>query len=294
MHSAGGTAGHRPPALGGVLLLAAEEAGAALETGKGDGAVHGLRKAFKRMRALLRLVRGARAGEAGRLRDALAEGARALSASRDQAAQREALDELVTKAGLAPEWRDAALAALAEPDDESAAAPGLDAQRAPLDALVEACRAAGELLGGVVLDKALLAAIIADYARARRRGRDIDAGDAEELHELRKAVIAHRFHMELLTPLWPVMGRAREGELHRLREKLGKHHDLAVLLVRLAELPRAVADSDWHAPVAAAARARQERLARSALRLHARLFAEKPEEFRRRYAAYMKAMSDGE
>nr|WP_281063270.1 CHAD domain-containing protein [Ancylobacter gelatini] len=280
--------------LGGVLLLAVEEAGSALETGQGDGAVHDLRKAFKRMRALLRLVRGAHSGDARRLREELGDGARALSASRDQAAQCEALDDLVAKAGLKPQWRDEALRALAAPEAAPAAEPGLDAQRERLGALVASCRAAGALLGEVRLDRALLGAILADYARARGRGRHVDAGDAEELHELRKAVIAHRFHMELLTPLWPVMGRAREGELHRLREKLGKHHDLAAVLLRLAELPREVADSDWHAPVVAAARARQEKLTRSALRLHARLFAEKPEAFRRRHAAYMKAMSDGE
>lgn len=283
-----------PGMLSRALTEAAEGAHDALEVEDSVAAVHELRKSFKRLRGLLRLVRGRQMQPARELRRALADAARQLSGARDQAAQREAMDDLVAKAGVAPAVCKVAIRALAAPeqaDDDDA----LARHRVELATLIEGCIEAAPHLAGTMGPKALLAALGEDYEKARSTGQEVDVDDAEGLHELRKTVVNHRYQMELFTPFWPAQGKLWETELQRLREKLGKHHDLTVLIERLDDNPpTTVAERKWHTPLHEAAHARQQRLAMSAMRLHARLFAERPKAFRRRLGAYMNPMSDGE
>ncbi|QIB34900.1 CHAD domain-containing protein [Ancylobacter pratisalsi] len=285
------------------LLDAAQEARTALDTKDPVTAVHDLRKAFKRLRALLRLVRGRRErAQARALGRAMAEAARHLSGARDHAARQDALDDLVAKAGLDTAHAAAATQALSAPLDApsseavpapSAAEGGIGPHRAALDALVYQCLIDTPRLSGGMKDKALLAALRDDYARARRR--PVDTDDPESLHDLRKAVIAHRYQMALVTPFWPRLGKVWEDELQRLRDKLGQHHDLAVLLGQITAAQQAGAapagEQEWPAGVISAAQARQQRLALSALRLRERLFAERPKAFHRRIAAYFDPVS---
>lgn len=307
VHNIGTGAGDSEAPLGPLahaLLDAAREAREGLDAKDPVTAVHDLRKAFKRLRALLRLVRGRRVrGEARALGRALAEAARNLSGARDHAARKDALDDLVAKAGLDPAHAAAAAQALSSPaesppvDPPSPGAPASDGvlgpHRAELDALVYRCLVETPRLAGGMKDKALLAALAEDYARARRRA--VDPADPESLHDLRKAVIAHRYQMALLTPFWPRLGKVWEDELQRLRDKLGKHHDLAVVIGQLdahREADPAPSDTqEWPESFARAAQSRQHRLAHAALRLRERLFAERPRAFRRRIATYFDPVS---
>ena len=287
-----------PPGATGMLaralMDASEGARKALEVEDSVVAVHELRKSFKRLRGLLRLVRGRQMQPARELRRTLAEAARQLSGARDQAAQREAMDDLVAKAGVAPAVCKVAIRALAPPE-QADDGDALERHRPHLATLVDGCVEAAPRLAGSMGPKALLAALGEDYEKARSAGQEVDVEDAEGLHELRKHVVNHRYQMELFTPFWPAQGKLWEAELQRLREKLGKHHDLAVLIERLNDSPpTTVATRKWHTPLHEAAQARQQRLAMSAMRLHARLFAERPKAFRRRLSAYMNPMSDGE
>src|SRR6056297_791651 len=50
----------------------------------------------------------------------------------------------------------------------------------------------------------------------------------EALHELRKRVKYHWYHMRLLRGLWPAVNKAWAKELDRLSDVLGDDHDLAV------------------------------------------------------------------
>jgi hypothetical protein len=52
---------------------------------------------------------------------------------------------------------------------------------------------------------------------------------ADDLHELRRRVIEHRYQMELVEPLWPRLGKIWVEEAQRLRDRLGRYQDLAVL-----------------------------------------------------------------
>ncbi len=282
--------------LGEALMEAAGEAKAALALADPVTAVHELRKAFKRLRALLRLVRRETCGRedavtARALRRQLGEGARRLSGARDIAARREAMDDLVAKGLLTPALRRTAGRALLG-KGQAAGDAGLATHREELAALIAASEDAASRLNGSNTIPRLLRVMAEEYTLARKLGRKAHPDEPESLHDLRKAVVAHRYQMALVTTAWPAVGRVWEVELQRLREKLGKFQDLAVLLEPLAqEVPEGRAAPGWSAPLAEAARARQLKLVASALRLHARLFAEKPGAFRRRLAAYFDPVS---
>ena len=286
-----------PTRLALALADAFAEARDALALSDPEAAVHGVRKGFKRLRALLRLTEAARARavsqRARAARRALAQTARHLAQARDAAAREDALDDLVAKAGLAKATRRAAGRALASTDAPARAGDGVGAHRAALEAEMAALAEALPRLGAALDDDALCAALAASYAKARRAGRAVDPADDESLHELRKDVIAQRYQMELVTADWPALGQFWVDELQRLRDKLGKHHDLAVLRALAEAHPaRGGRRPAWCAPLLAAIAARQAKLAHSALLLHARLFAEKPKAFRRRLSAYMSAVSE--
>ncbi|WP_428031395.1 CHAD domain-containing protein [Ancylobacter sp.] len=292
-------AGDSPPPrrLSEALQHAHAEAAAALALGDPVQAVHDLRKGFKRLRALLRLAGAARnrtlSRRARATRNALSATARELSQARDGAAREDALDDLVAKAGLSSAARRAAAKALSAGAATTGEA-GLGEHRAALEALLATLATDLPQLGAALDDKALIAALAGDYARARRAGRAVDPANEESLHELRKTVIAQRYQMELVSPAWPALGELWVDELQRLRDKLGKHQDLAVLRALVEAHPlRAGRPPLWLAALLDALAARQEKLAGSALRLQARLFAEKPKAFRQRLSAYMSALSDG-
>ncbi len=101
----------------------------------------------------------------------------------------------------------------------------------------------------------------------------------EDLHALRRRVVDHRYQMELIVPLWPRFGRMWAEEAERLRGRLGKCQDLAVL-ERLTGLHQPLAH--WRSKLAPAAAERRLQLAHRAARIAGRLFAERPKAFRRR------------
>ena len=103
--------------------------------------------------------------------------------------------------------------------------------------------------------------------------------DGEALHELRKAVVNHRYQMETVAPLWPRFGRMWVGEAQRLRERLGKHQDLLVL-ARLTEPHQPLAP--WRSRLAAPIAQRRSEHVAAARRMASRQFVEKPGAFRRR------------
>ena len=88
--------------------------------------------------------------------------------------------------------------------------------------------------------------------------------------------------MEMVEPLWPRLGKIWTGEAQRLRERLGKHQDLAVL-TRLTA-PKAPL-ARWRSRLVPAIEARQRDHIETAMRQSGRLFAEKPNAFQRRLEA---------
>lgn len=214
-----------------------------LDEGSGIEAVHEARKALKRARAVLRLVRRALGKRRARNEARALSGiARQLSAARDAqtvqlslARLLEASDEVhVTEAiRVAQATQGGAVLAPAESTREK---------------VLSDLRAARERLGRLKLrgsiDKALrsglrrmLRRIRAEHQAARK------APTAENFHALRRRCKDFYYAARLLTELGPDLLAPRLGELDRLGEALGEEHDLTVLLGRL-EAQRAERDGE--------------------------------------------------
>jgi len=247
-------------------------------------AVHDFRRAMKRWRALLRLLDPFLAEGGQRLRTEARDLARALGRARDAQSALDALDDLADH-GLTLSPRSSATI------------------RARIDTLRQAAETnvlTGEMrmrltaalayADGCIEEWPLHALTFADVAdrlarayRAARRAlpRDWSDADAEDLHEVRKRIVNHRYQMETVAPLWPRFGRMWVGEAQRLRERLGKHHDL-LLLSGLLHPHQLLAP--WRSRLTPAIAERMKDHVAAARRIASRLFVEKPGAFRRRLA----------
>jgi CHAD domain-containing protein len=129
-----------------------------------------------------------------------------------------------------------------------------------------------------------LAERLADtYRRARQAlPKDWEAATPDELHELRRRVVEHRYQMELIEPAWPRLGRIWVDEAQRLRTRLGRYQDLYVL-TQLAMPHQPLAP--WRSKLAPLIAYRQADYVKLASRVATRLFAESPKAFRRRIEA---------
>jgi CHAD domain-containing protein len=248
-----------------------------------------VRKATKRVRALLRLVRvhlGERryARENRTFRDA----ARALSPARDAevlmaTASRLAAGARGTPRGLTP-LRRAARARLHD---------GLRRRdaRAIRRRIVASMRRARARVGDWPIPdagwKALRPGLHRIYGRSRRRWRDAAAEPTvETLHEWRKRAKDLRYALDLLEPVWPETMKALADEADTLADRLGEDHDLALLRRFAGE---AGGDGDDTRAVLALIDGARRKLQAQAWALAARLYEARPPRFTRRLAAYWQA-----
>jgi len=241
--------------------------------------VHGARKATKRVRALLRLVRAGLA--APRFRAAnlgLRDAARGLAAARDAAVALATFDDLVSTPcdELAPVR--AALLAAAEVSGTAGVGPEILTRAA--DAVDRVHARLSEGLAGRALTWDHLEAGLRDsYAEGRRAMRAaFDRPDDEAFHAWRKRVKDLWYQTQLLSGLCEPVLAAQERLLADLGDSLGDDHDLAVLAAQPAAvgLPALVALVDE----------RRRTLRRDAWRLGQQIYAERPRAFLRRLAAY--------
>jgi len=279
--------------VGETLIAIARDllARVSLEGSSDAEAIHGFRRNVKRWRAFLRLMQPLIEDEAVRLRLEARDLARMLAGARDAQA---ALDAL---ADLADDYQTLSPASLAsiKARIESARA---DAESLTLTdearehVLATLAHAADSIDRWPLVNVAFsdVAEALADgYRRARRaQPPDWSTVSAETLHELRSRVVVHRYQMELVEPLWPRLGHVWVGEAQRLRERLGKHQDLAVLAKLTA--PRGLL-ARWRSRLTPVIEARQRDHIEAAMRMSRRMFAEKPGAFRRRIEALWAALS---
>src|SRR6266498_2218312 len=264
-------------------------------------AVHQYRKDMKRWRAMLSLLAPFLGPDGEGLRRQARDLARGLAPARDAQAALDALADLgkaepglpaaVTKAlrGRIEKLRANETTALDDGVRQKLGgaldAAELAAEHWPVDRVGFAELAAAHWPVDRVGFAELAAALAAGYRRARKAvPPDFSAASAEKLHDLRKRVIVHRYQIELVAPLWPRMTKAWIAEAQRLRERLGHHHDLGVL-DGLTAAGRPL--SRWRARLKPAIAARQAAHVAAAAKIAARLFAEKPNAFRKRLEALM-------
>ncbi len=301
------------------ILNSAKSALAAAPAAEMTRAIHEFRVAMKRWRAFLRLVEPFVGDEARDLRREASLLTRELGTSRDAQAARDAFADIV-KAAAKQDKKNGSGKNIAKNGSRNGAsrASAITTQAAPhgfadrtrhaIDNKLTALRGAAEtsaldraartrLTDAIARAEALTAKwpleavafpdIATRLARSYRRTRqrqpdDWNLATDDDLHELRKAVVALRYQIEIIEPLWPRMLRTFESELQRLRAQLGKANDLAVLKGFVA--PHAPL-ARWRKPISDHAAARRNRHAERAQRISGRVFAEKPGAFRRRLVA---------
>jgi CHAD domain-containing protein len=244
-------------------------------------AVHALRKAFKRWRALLRLLQASIGAPARDMRGKARSLMRELSSARDAQAALDALDDL-TK-GDAPiassslNTMHARMAQFRNAAGTSAFTPEL---RARIGRYLDEAALATERwnLADIPFNR-IADGLTKTYRRAHKLvSEDWHEAEPEQLHELRRRVVEHRHQIDLIEPL----PKRWSEEAQRLRTHLGACQDLMVL-AHFVQPHRALAP--WRSRLTPAIAARRAAHLRRAERIAARLFAEKPKAFRKRVTA---------
>ena len=252
-------------------------------------AVHDFRKAMKRWRALLRLLEPFLGDDGRRLRAQARDFAREVAGARDAQSAIEALEDLVDdKMPLSARTVASIRGRLDEKRLSAEAAQLTQALRARFIIALDAAETA-VAAWPLEIAFAELARELADaykLARDDAPGDDWREIDAEVLHDLRRRVVAHRYQMELVEPLWPKFGKLWVAEAQRLRDRLGAFQDLSVLLGFTA--PHG-ALAPWRSRLVPLILARRAQHARAAQRIAGRLFAERPRAFRKRIEALWKS-----
>jgi CHAD domain-containing protein len=258
--------------------------------GKSDSspeeAVHEARKDMKKLRALLRLVRG----EVGDKRfrresDAFRDAGRELAGVRDA-------DVMLATLGTLEERYAGELSAKAAGDLRQAleahrirTAAGARGQAS--EAAIEMLKQARRRVSGWSVEHDGFEAVEDGLRRVYRQGRRAwqAAGDdpsPEAIHEWRKRVKDLWYHCSILREAWPPVMSALADEAHELSDRLGDDHDLVVLLTWAEEH----ADGSELEPLVDR---RRRELHDEAFAYGARLYGDKPGAFTRRIERWWEA-----
>jgi CHAD domain-containing protein len=258
--------------------------------------VHDIRRALKRWRALLRML-APHLGEGGEaLRFQARDLARRLTMARDAQSAIDAFQD-TTEATLGLPIALPArslvtihgrLDALKAENERSIWTE--DIQKTLSDYLTSASWQVSQWNMDALTFADLADMLTTTYRRARRSmPHDWSEAEGEDLHELRRRVVEHRYQMELIEPIWPRLARIWVDEAQRLRTRLGKCQDLEMLTAKSApHQPLA----HWRSKLAPVIAHRQAEHVQAARRLATRLFAESPRGFRRRLEALWDAQAD--
>jgi CHAD domain-containing protein len=239
-----------------------------------EEAVHEARKDMKKLRGLLRLVRGELDEETfARENACFRDAARELSGTRDSDVMLETLGSLELPAGRGRELRKLIRAELS--------LGGHEDREAAAERAVAILKEARERVHDWPLERDSFDAIAGGLRRSYRRGRRAfvaasESPSAESIHEWRKRVKDLWYHHTLLRELWPPVMSAVGDEAHELSDRLGDDHDLVVL----ATWVRAHADSEPE--LFDAMDRRRAELQSEAFALGGRVYAEKPSAYVRR------------
>jgi CHAD domain-containing protein len=282
----------------GVKRLVRKQIEKAVEglTGKSGGeqeeAVHDARKRFKKVRALLRLVRpelGEKVyrRENARFRDA----ARPLSEVRDARVMVEALDALAERCDDGESFGPVRKAL--QTRQRATRQRLLKDEQAPAQ-IAEAVEGARERVKDWDIGHKGWAALAGGLKRVYKAGRDaFDAALAEpsveNLHEWRKQVKYLWHQLQVLGPTWPGLMEELGNQAHQLADHLGDDHDLAVLRDLLGQ-----EGAQWAAPgtlmkLLDLIDVRRGELQHAAAQLGQRLYADRPKAFLNRLHTYWQA-----
>jgi excisionase family DNA binding protein len=260
-----------------------------------DTAVHEARKNFKRIRAVLRLVRSSMdeamfQAENGRFRAA----AHQLAPLRDSAVLVETLDALNLHFGIE------AFATIRETlvARQLASRQQFWQNGQVVADVVDVLQQARLRLADLPLAHEDFAAFAGGLRRVYKRGRIrmalayADANNAEKFHDWRKRVKYLWHHTEILQPMWPVVMDEVARELHQISDYLGDAHDLAELIHLLLREPELFSDDPEIPLLLERAAQRRTLLEETARPLGRRMYAEKPHLFVDRIRDYWRVWQE--
>jgi CHAD domain-containing protein len=252
---------------------AIDELSAAVESSP-EEAVHNARKDMKKLRALLRLVRGELGGGVYRRENAcFRDAAGALAGLRDADVMLVTLEKLELDEAVSGPLRQALEA-------HRLRTGGGGRQQAAGEAIEILSDARARVVDWPLEDDsfgALEPGLRRMYRRGRREWRAMQKNPSVEgLHEWRKRAKELWYDHELLRELWKPVMKAVGDEAHELSDRLGDDHDLAILL-------HWSRDHAEPAPeLVEAVERRRSELQAEAFELGARLYADRPKVFLRR------------
>ncbi len=132
------------------------------------------------------------------------------------------------------------------------------------------------------------------YEKGRKRMvRAYVSMESERFHQWRKSVKYLRHQLELMTPLWPEVVVGMAITMARVGELLGQDHDLAVLLERLETDVNLCPDPVQRSLIRALANQRRSDLRTAARILGRRVFAEEPDSLASRLDVYWESREPG-
>jgi CHAD domain-containing protein len=288
----------------GIVRIAREQVDAALEQleERPDGldeAIHDARKRFKKIRAVLRLVRyevgeefykqeNRRYRNAGRL----------LSDLRDSAVKVETLRSLRAHFGdlLMEDAFNTIHERLRKDAEEIRSqfvgeSDAIDEVRKMIlggRELIETWPVEGD--GFSMVDRGLRRV----YKRGLRRmeGSREDLTD-ENLHDWRKRVKYLWYHVRILNPIWPELMDELASAIHHLSDLLGDDHDLAVLRQTILSNPEISSTPEKFQDLIGLIDRRRRQYQSEAWPLGGRIYSERPAAFLDRMAAYWDVMREG-
>jgi CHAD domain-containing protein len=239
-----------------------------------EEAVHNTRKDMKKLRALLRLMRGELGDDVYRrenecFRDAAAE----LSGVRDADVM------LATLEGL--ELEEPVSGPLRQALEAHRLRTGGGSRKQAASQVIAILEEARARVGDWPLERddfeALRPGLTRMYKRGRREFRALrEEPTVEGLHEWRKRSKELWYDHTLLRSLWKPVMDAVGDEAHALSDRLGDDHDLAMLVAWAQE------HTEPEPELVEAVERRRAELQRDAFELGARLYADRPKVFMRR------------
>ena len=286
----------RPPLDEDIRRVAREQLDFAMECLRDSvdaGRVHNARKRLKMLRAVVRLVRDP-LGSASYAdeRDTFRDAGRRLSSMRDADVLISTLDQLTPH--LVEEHRSVVGELRTQLTVEREAhVRGLD------DGIAiarETLREARRRVDDWPLRSVSVSDLVDGFARTYARGRKaLRAASGEptddQLHEWRKRAKDLWYHLRLLRESWPCVTAEWAAEAHRLTDRLGDDHDLAVLLETANRILQPAHQRTALDRLGLAVAGRRQRLQSDARALGVRMYAEKRRPLRRRMHQYLRASS---
>lgn len=253
--------------------------------------VHEARKACKRVRALLRLVRP-RIGKTYRHEnDAIRDAARLLSDLRNRRSVIESYDLLMNRFDEELDRRTfgPVRAALTRAQQEAEGDQAASQLEQFVSQMTKVRNRVSTWSVDADDDKAWRDGVVKTYRRASKRMTDAkQENSVEAFHEWRKRVKYHRHHIELLEPMFERAMTARAKAAKDLTDILGDAHDLALLSKEIARTD-GFGDSERQAALEELSARYLGELRAAALSLGRRMFVDDPKTIGARWRAYWRA-----